>query len=420
MIDIFKNIIGYDEVKIALKRIIDILDNPDKYKRLGAQHPKGLLLYGPPGTGKSSIATELINNVNRKSYIIRKSKSNGDFIKYLNRIFNEAKNNQPSIILLDDLDKFSEENNKNSEEYVVIQSLIDNIRNEDVYVVATVNCINKLPDSLVRSGRFDTKIDIKLPNEKELYEIFNYYLKKKKLSKNINIRNISSILWGGSCADLEKVCNQASIYAGYKNKDNVEMEDLLRASIELRYDTNIENINKEDEYIINIAYHEAGHALVGELLQPGSVSFITVVQTESNTKGLTMYHENEHYFDDIKFMENRVKTLLAGKAATEIVFNTCDTGSNSDIQRAYDIVERFVDNYCTYGFDSWFRTPDETSEKVKQTKDDNINKLITTYYNEVKEILIKNRILLDKLAKVLEKKKILFEDELVSIISHKK
>ena len=414
---IFKGIIGYDDVKITLKRVIDILDNPDKYKKLGAHIPSGLLLYGPPGTGKSSMALELIDVVNRKSYIIRKSKSNGDFIEYLNKTFEEAKNNQPSIILLDDLDKFSEDNNKNSEEYVVVQSLIDDIKNEDVYVVATVNWINRLPDSLVRTGRFDTKIEINYPNEKESYQIFSYYLKNKKLSKDVNVKNIASILWGGSCSDLEKVCNQASIYAGYKNKESIEMEDLLRASIELKYNSNIESIDKEDKYLINTAYHEAGHVLVGELLQPGIVSFVTITKTDSSIKGLTILHENENYYDDIEYMKNRVKSLLAGKAAIEIVFGTCDTGSNSDIHKAYDIVEGFVDNYCMFNFDSWIRNSDETSEKVKQSKDDNINRLMDNYYQEVKELLIANKEKLDRLAIEFAKKKIIFQDEINQIIA---
>ena len=130
---------------------------------------------------------------------------------------------------------------------------------------------------------------------KRSYKIFKYYLKKKSIDNDVNIKNISYILSASSCADLEKVCNQAGIYAGYKNKDKIEMEDLLRAALELKYNTSIEDNTIKDEYSLNTAYHEAGHALIGELLDPGSVSFITIKNTDSRTKGLLNYHNNKFY-----------------------------------------------------------------------------------------------------------------------------
>ena len=416
--EIFKDIIGYEEIKNTLKRILDVINNKEKYKKLGSTIPHGLLLDGSPGVGKSSISRDFVKHSNRKSYTIKKTKSDGDFINYLNKIFEQAKKNQPSIILLDDLDKFSESDEKdNKEEYVAVQSLIDDIKDNDIFVIATTNNKNLLPESLLRSGRFDVKLNIKKPNEKDLADIIEHYLKKKKLAKDVNIKNISYILSGASCADLEKICNQAGIYAGYKNNERITMEDLLISSLEWAYDTNIDELNKDDKYSINIAYHEAGHALVGELLQSGSVSFITTLKTNSDKKGMTKLHYNDNYFYDITFMENRIKTLLGGKAATELIFKKCDVGCNSDLHRVYDIARRFVDDYCEFGFNSWFYSHSETSEKVKQLKDDTTNKLITDFYNEVKELLILNKSKLDNLAQNLNEKKILFQDEIQEILS---
>lgn len=419
--EMFSSIIGYDDIKTNLKRIIDILNNQEKYKELGARVPHGLFLYGDPGLGKSSISMEFLNHCNRKTYIVRKTKSNGDFVDYLNSIFKEAENNRPSVILLDDLDKFSEDDKKdNKEEYVAVQSLIDDVKNKDVFIIATANNKYVLPNSLLRAGRFDIQIEIEKPNEKDSFEIIKYYLNNKKISKDVNIKNISYILNGSSCADLEKVCNQASLYAGYENKKEIDMKSLLKASLEYAYDTNIEDLDKEDDYTINVAYHEAGHALIGEILEPNSVLFITTVKTDSNTKGMTIYHNNDNYWDDIKFMKNRIKILLAGKAAYEIVYQCCDTGCNSDLHRVYAIARRFVDNYCMFGFDSWIEQYRETSEKVKQSKDDKANELITNYYVEVKGLLIKNRKTLDILAKELCRKKILFKEEIQDICRTKK
>ena len=415
--EMFSNIIGYDDIKKTLKRIVDTLNNEEKYKQIGSTIAHGLLLYGPPGTGKTTFANEILNNIKRKAYIIRKTKSDGSFIDYMSNLFSDAVNNEPSIILLDDLDKFAELDDKsNQEEYVAVQSLIDDIKDKDIFVIATANSLYNLPRSLKRSGRFDIQIEIGKPKEEDALKIFEYYLSNKKIDDDVNIKNISYILTNSSCADLEKVCNQAGIYAGYENKRNIGMDELLRAALEHKYETNIEDINKEDKYSLNTAYHEAGHALVAELLEPGSISFITITTNNSDTKGMTIYHENENYFHDIKYMENRVKSLLAGKASTEIVFDTCDVGANSDIRRAYDIVKRFVDNYCIYDFNSWIDDYNETPEKVKESKANNTMKLLSEYYNDVKTMIINNRNILDKLADTLNNKKILFQDEIENII----
>lgn len=420
--ELFSNIIGYDDVKKTLKTIVDVLNNEDKYKELGCNIAHGLLLYGSPGTGKTSIANEILDNaLNRKKYIIRKTKSDGDFMDYMSEIFEEAVKNQPSIILLDDIDKYAEnDNHSNKEEYVTVQSLIDDMKYEDVFVIATANDYSCLPDSLVRAGRFDIQIEIDNPKEEDAIKIFDYYLKNKKIGKDVNAKDISCILTDSSCAELEKVCNQAGIYAGFRNKTEIEMEDLIRASLELKYKASIEDFNQDDNYSIETAYHEAGHALIGEYLEPGLISFVTIVKSNSKTKGMTIYHDNEDYFRDIVFMQNRVKMLLAGKATTEVVFNKCDTGSESDLNRAYLIVQRIVDEYCFYDFNSSVNRAvrsNDVSERVKENKETSVNKLIKDYYNEVKSILIEKRELLDKLASQLNNKKILFQDEIRGIIN---
>ena len=411
--DIFSNIIGYDNIKITLKRIIDVLNNEEKYKKLGSTIPHGLFLYGKPGVGKSSIAYEFLDNVDRKKYIIRKNKSDGDFINYMSDIFKQAKDNQPSIILLDDVDKFAkhDDNCKNEEEFVSVQSLIDNVHNDDVFVIATANYKSVLPDSLLRSGRFDIQLDIEFPDEDDAYKIFKYYLSSKQLDNDVNIKNIYYILTDCSCADLEKVCNQAGIYAGYKNKDKIGMNDILRAALEFEYETSIEENYKEDKYSLNTAYHEAGHALVGELLDPGSVSFITIKRTDSCTKGFTSFHNDKYYFEDVNHKINRVKALLGGKAATELVYGKCDIGTGSDLRRAGDIANSLVDDFCMFNFDSLVAYNIGYSH-AKNIRDVDRSKLLDKYYYEVKELLANNRDKLDQLAHTLEKKEILFKDEI--------
>ena len=193
--ELFKNIIGYDNTKKTLERLIDVLNNQEKYKKIGSTIPHGLLLYGPLGLGKTTFAKELLKQVNRKAYIVRKIKSDGDFMEYMSGIFKKARENQPVIILLDDIDKYAEDDNSdNKEEFVAVQSLMDDIKNEDVFIVATENNKYVLPKSLLRSGRFDIKIEIDYPDEKDSEKIIKHYLKNKHLDKDVNIKNLSYIL----------------------------------------------------------------------------------------------------------------------------------------------------------------------------------------------------------------------------------
>ena len=419
--DLFNNIIGYDDIKKTLTRLIDVLNNKEKYEKIGSTIPHGLFISGEPGTGKTSFSNSILKNVkNRKTFIIRKIKSDGSFLDYIEHQFEKAIKEQPSIILLDDLDKFSknEEGSKNQEEYVAIQAQIDKVKNEDVFVIATVNEEDMLPKSLLRSGRFDIKIIIKDPNEKDSLKIIKHYLKKKKVSKKVNIENISQILVGSSCADLEKVCNQAGLYAGFSNKEEIEMDELVRAALELRYNTNLGDINEEDKYSLETAYHEAGHTLIGYLLEPGSISFATISKNDGNTAGFTINRDNEYYFSDINYMKNRIKMLLGGKAATEIIYNKCDVGTKSDLRRAFDIATRLIENFCLKGYDSY--TTFDSSNETLEKRDLAVRKIISDYYSEVRTIIRENKDLLDELAKRLNEKKILFASEIDSIISSKK
>ena len=205
----FESIIGYKAIKLELSRIIDQLKHPDKYAELGVTEPHGLLLHGVPGVGKSTMAQSIIEASNRKAFVCRKDKSNGDFVNEIVRVFDEAAGAEPSVILLDDLDKFANEDERHcdAEEFVTVQSCIDKVKDKRVFVVATANNIRKLPGSLTRPGRFDHILELRSPEGQDAEDIVAFYLSKKSYVADMDVKRIARLLEGRSCAQLESVVN---------------------------------------------------------------------------------------------------------------------------------------------------------------------------------------------------------------------
>ena len=405
----FGRVVGYEPIKLEFERILDMIRNKKKYDELGAKLTSGVLLSGEPGTGKTLIANSFIKASKLPVYLIRKDLPDGDFIKFIKQSFEDAKLNAPSIVFLDDMDKFANEDNFHcdAEEYVTIQSCIDSVKGCNVFVLATANNINKLPNSLIRSGRFDKQITVEAPKGKDASAIVEYYMKQKNFVSNIDSEEIAKILNGGSCAVLESVINEASILAGFADRKKVEREDLLRSAMCVIFGAP-EIANKIPPKIVaKTAYHEAGHVVVAELLEPESVSLVSVLGHKGSTQGVTVYYQDdEEYFSSIEYMENRIKSLLAGKAATEIVYGEVDVGASNDIQRAITIAERFVDNYCCFGFDK-IEFRDNSSNDLLSRKEIIIFNELEKYYQEVRKMLILNREFLDKVAQNLVEKETL-------------
>ena len=183
----FDYVIGYCGIKKELEQISDTLKNREIYENLGVMSPRGLLLHGEPGVGKTLMASALIEESGRKVFVCRKDKPNGDFIREIKAIFDKAVQCAPSIVFLDDMDKFAngDERHRDAEEYVTVQSCIDECRGKEVFVLATVNNMRVLPRSLTRSGRFDRVIEIKPPTGKDAEAIIAYYLSGKKFVSDI-------------------------------------------------------------------------------------------------------------------------------------------------------------------------------------------------------------------------------------------
>lgn len=410
----FNRVIGYEDVKIELERIVDMMINSKKYRELGVQTTRGLLLHGEPGVGKTLMAKCFIKASKRPAFTIRKDLPDGDFVKYIKSTFEKAKKQAPSIVFLDDMDKFANEDEKhrNAEEFVTIQACIDDCSDNEVFVLATTNDLDAIPRSLLRPGRFDKSIVIDNPKREDAEKIIKHYLKKKKCAKDVNAKEITRLLEGESCAALETIINEAGVYAGYENRKEVSMDDLVKAFMRVLYDAPESLKFNDDKFLIRASYHEAGHAVAGELLEPGSVPFLTVKPHNGREGGWARIDNNDSYFEDKQFMENRVISLLAGKAATEIVYGVTDVGCVGDVKRAFKIVERFVDNYCTYGFNTHECISHREPEYLEQTRATIIGYEMERYYQQAKKIIIENRKYLDALAKELFDKKVLLAGDI--------
>ena len=323
-------------------------------------------------------------------------------------------NNTPSVVMLDDVDKYSnnDEDHKNADEYIVIQTCIDDCKDKDVFFIATANSLDDMPDSLLRAGRFSNKIEFEPPTIKDATIIIKHYLSDKCVEPDVDCEEIARLLEGKSCAILESIMNEAGLYAGYNNQTTITNKDIIKACLRIIYNAP-ENLDNKTVFQIEAAsYHEAGHALMSEYLEPNSVNLVSVANYFGNKGGLTSQTMDKDYWCDFTKMENRVMVLLAGKAATEVIFNKVDVGCGSDIERAREIVERF---YLDYGLNNFKYASFESSQSSKENKENWISQKLVDYYNRVKTILHTNMLPLTELAHKLQSEETLNKKQLKEV-----
>ena len=413
--DAFDKVIGYDEIKSELRRIGDVMKNPDKYWKLGVSISKGVLLYGEPGVGKTLIACCFMELIGRKKFTIRKDAANGDFVDHITDTFRKAVQNQPSIIFLDDIDKYSEDcyRNSDAEEYIAIQTGIDQIKEggADVFCVGTCNDIENLPRSLIRAGRFDHRIEVNAPEDlSTVARIIEHYLKDKAVSEGINAHDIARLMEGKSCAELETVVNEAGILAGYEGKELIEQDDIIRACLRVIFDAPEATEGANDENAMRlIATHEAGHVVVAEMLQPGVVNVSSINKHTGNRGGITRVSKPESFETSFNLHEASILRSLAGKAAVEVVYGIPDIGAQVDLENAYNIVERFAAELHIYGFDG--HSDYDDSEYWHSAKNHRITYELERYYRQARQIIVENRTFLDAVTDALIAKRTLtFKD----------
>lgn len=425
MLEEFNEVIGYQAEKEQLQEILDTLKNAEYYKQLGVSSPQGLLLHGDPGVGKTLMAQCFIEASGRPSVTCRKTSPNGEFVKEIKSAFDRALEAAPSILLLDDMDKFANDDraHRNSEEFVTVQACIDEVKEKEVFVLATANDLDNLPDSLMRPGRFDRIIEIEPPRTSEAALIVDHYFENKKVSEDVDATVVAALLDGNSCAELENVINQAGMLAGYGHEDCIHFKHILCSCLMLLYDiprrclksTTGEDIDLND--VSSLKYwHEAGHAAMGEILRPDSVVF--AFATNDNDADCFVkcreLHSSKH---DIAEDITDILISLAGRAAGDIVFGVKGTGDRSDLAKAQRNLTWLNEENAYSGFElsSPGMSLSDDRRFMRETAD---KTLIEHFYGKAKRILAENRDLLDRFAEKLAQNNMLTLSDIAVIREH--
>ncbi len=417
----FDRIIGYSAEKKELEQIADCLRNSEVYKNLGVGAPCGLLLYGEPGVGKTLMSDCLIKASGRKAFVCRKNKPNGEFVNEITKTFELAKKNAPSIVFLDDMDKFANEDDRHpdAEEYVTVQSCIDDVKGKDVFVLATVNDIHRLPGSLRRAGRFDRCLEIDAPCGDDAIAIITHYLDGKTLADNIDKKYIARLMQGDSCAKLETLINEAGVYAGFDRAEKISMDHFMRAYLRSTYGRGCD----DDDYcagsgadkIDDAVWHEAGHTVVSEVLYPDSVTLVSVSGAGRGGMGGFTTYCNINLIDNFRYATIRAIASLGGAAAIEQRFGVNAGGASDDYHKAVRTIRDMIERDAVCGLHLHDAPFGDNSDFLRRDMELATSIKITEYFRKAKEIIALNSEFLEKIACALAEKKLLTAPEIQAI-----
>ena len=416
--DPFDKIIGYETIRRELERTADALKNRAYYERLGTTPPRGLLLSGEPGVGKTLMASCLIEASGRKALVCRKDQPDGKFVDVIRGVFEQAAREAPCIVLLDDLDKFAnnDKDHKDSEEFVTVQSCIDGCRQSDVFVLATANDIGDLPESLLRPGRFDRQIKVSPPIGKDATEIVRHYLAGKTCVSDVDPAAVAGIMEGQSCAALETAINKAGLLAGYERCEKITMRHLLLGCLDIVHHVSPDSIpvGAEDAGAVYAACHEAGHALISEFLFPGSVSAICIYRESGEVKGFTAYRETGRATDLARMTDSAVRAL-GGRAAVRLRFGVADVGAGEDLERAQEIFTRAVMSDAAFGL-SFADGIKWCSESLRERQEYQIAANLELCSHRAEQIVAAYRAVLDALTQELLRRGLLVTEDVRQIV----
>ena len=443
----FKDVAGEDEAKELLTEMVDYLNSPDKYSKIGAKIPKGALLVGPPGTGKTMLAKAVAGEAGVPFFSISGSEFVEMFVGMgaakVRDLFDQAKKKSPCIIFIDEIDAIGKKRGAgglggNDEREQTLNQLLTEMDGFDsskaIILLAATNQPDQLDPALLRPGRFDRRVPVELPDFQGRVDILKVHAKKIKMSDNVNLEAIAKAAPGASGAELANIINEAALRAVRAGRERVIQSD-LEESIEVVI-AGYQKKNKvmTDKEKLIVAYHEVGHALVAaKQKESAPVHKITIIPRTSGALGYTMQVEEEgnHYLYSREELENEIATLTGGRCAEELIFHTCTTGASNDIERATKSARAMITRYGMadsigmvameqlhnqyLGGDSTLTVSPETQTKI----DEMVVALVKKQHDKAYKILEDNITKLHEITKFLYEKETISGEEFMEILNRK-
>ena len=436
----FKNVAGLQEEKEELKEIVDFLKMPQKYTRVGARIPKGVLLEGPPGTGKTLLAKAVAGEAGVPFFSI----SGSDFVEMfvgvgasrVRDLFADAKRNHPCIVFIDEIDAVARRRGSgmggghDEREQTLNQLLVEMDGfgvNEGIIVMAATNRVDILDPAILRPGRFDRKIMVGRPDVRGREEILEVHAKNKPLAEDVDLKQVAQTTAGMTGADLENLLNEAAILAAKADRAYIVQEDIHKSFVKVGIGAEKKSrIVSEKEKRIT-AYHEAGHAILFHVLPDvGPVYTVSIIPTGVGAAGYTMpLPEKDEMFNTKGKMLQDIEVSLGGRIAEELVFDDITTGASQDIKQATGVARAMVTRYGMseelglVNYDSGeevflgrdYGHTKGYGENVASKIDAEVKRIVDECYEKAKAIILEHRDVLDAAADLLLQKEKITREE---------
>ena len=438
----FDDVAGEDEAKENLSEIVDFLHHPDKYAKIGAKMPKGVLLVGPPGTGKTMLAKAVAGEAGVPFFPIAGSEFVEMFVgmgaSKVRDLFQQAKQKAPCIIFIDEIDAIGQKRTGNamgnSEREQTLNQLLTEMdgfnADDNVVILAATNRPESLDPALLRPGRFDRRVPVELPDLAGREAILQAHAKKVVLGDDVDFHTIARMAAGASGAELANIVNEAALRAVRDHRDAVSQANLEESIEVVIAGYQKKNAILSDDEKRTVAYHEIGHALVAALqTHSAPVQKITIIPRTSGALGYTMQvDQQDKYILSREELENKIATLTGGRAAEEVVFHQVTTGASNDIEQATKLARAMITRYGMtdefdmvametvtnkyLGGDTALACAPETQKYI----DAKVVSVVKEQHAKAKKILEDHRPALDALAKYLYEKETITGKEFMDIL----
>ncbi|MGM0424629.1 MAG: ATP-dependent zinc metalloprotease FtsH [Thermodesulfobacteriota bacterium] len=426
----FNDVAGADEAKVELQEVVDYLKDPMQIQDMGGKLPKGIMLVGPPGTGKTLLARAVAGEAGVPFFSITGSDFMEMFVgvgaKRVRNLFQDAKKNAPCIIFIDEIDAIGRRRGAglgggHDEREQTLNQLLSELdgfeANENVVVMTATNRPDILDPALSRPGRFDRRIVVDLPTTKDRLELLQIYTRDKKLEQDVDLERLARETPGFSGADLENMLNEAALLAARDKRQSINRQDIEAARDKILMGLKRHGLALTPEEKRMIAYHEAGHSIVGALLPYADPIHKVSIVPRSQSMGATQqFPEQERYIFHREYLLDRLAVMMGGRCAEDLVFQTATSGAANDLQQATKMARRMV---LEWGMSEQFEhmalgsasqevflgeelgKTKEYSENTSRIVDQEVESLLKQSFQKAKDILNEHRQALDELSEVL-------------------